>query len=109
MRGYISSGHPTELIYSNIGDDIPGIKFYNNFLANHKNITAKLINQVPDSLVGATYYFKLDDGKYIFSLKGNQENTQTQNHWEIWFGDQDTEHNLARTKEVFEFVKPIGN
>jgi hypothetical protein len=109
LRQYISAGHPIELLYSNTGDNVPGIKFFNSFVANHPNITARLVNSVPDNLIGATYYFKLDDGKFIFSLKGNQSNTDTHNDWNIWFGNQDSERNLERTKEIFEYVKPFSN
>jgi hypothetical protein len=108
LRQYIAAGHPIELIYSNIGDDIPGIKFYKSFLHNNQNITARLVNLVPDHVIGATYYFKLDDAKCVFSVRGNQADTATQNDWGIWFGDQDLEVNLARTKEIFEYVKPFN-
>ena len=108
LRQYISSGHPTELIYSNTGDNVPGIKFYNNYVASHSNVTTRLVNQIPEGLIGATYYFKLDDGKFMLSIKGNQSNTETTNDWNIWFGNQDIESNLKRTKDIFEFVKPFS-
>jgi hypothetical protein len=107
LRNFIKANHKVDFIYSHTGDEVQGIKLFNNFMEGHPNAIGTLVNQVPDNLQGATYYFKLDDSTYIFSLCGNQEGSDASNHWQLWFGFQDSEENLLRSKEVFEFVMPL--
>ena len=107
LRKFIGAGHDLNVLYSIDGYEVQGVDLFRKTLENNPNVVSSLVNSIPDDMQGATYYFKFDNDKYLFSLEGSQRGSTGNNNWQIWFGQQDTENNLERTKKVLYFVEPL--
>lgn len=82
-------------------------RIYQEELARYPNLKEMVLkcDSLPEDLVGATYFIKLDDGVgYFFSIKMTQANAPGGESFGLWFGTYEKPCIVERFKRVCGFL-----